>query len=53
MENQECWFPSLDAYKKYERNEDGTGAWLWEHQALTRGRFSAGDVDIGRGIRTI
>ncbi len=39
---------SLDAYKKYERNEDGTGAWLWEHQALTRGRFSAGDVDIGR-----
>lgn len=39
---------SLDAYKKYERNEDGTGAWLWEHQALTRGRFCAGDVEIGR-----
>lgn len=39
---------SLDSFKKYERNEDGTGAWLWEHQALTRARFSAGDRLIGQ-----
>ncbi len=39
---------TVEAYKKYERNEDGTGAWLWEHQALTRGRFSAGKYEIGQ-----
>lgn len=38
---------TLEAFKRYERNEDGTGAWTWEHQALTRGRFCAGDRDIG------
>lgn len=38
---------SLESFKKYERNDDGTGAWLWEHQALTRARFSAGDPAIG------
>ena len=38
---------SLDSFRKYQRNEDGTGAWLWEHQALTRARFSAGDPLIG------
>ncbi|MBQ8828579.1 MAG: bifunctional [Burkholderiaceae bacterium] len=38
---------TLDAFRRYERNEDGTGAWTWEHQALTRGRFCAGNRDIG------
>lgn len=38
---------SLDMFKRYQRNEDGTGAWPWEHQALTRARFCAGDRDIG------
>jgi glutamate-ammonia-ligase adenylyltransferase len=32
---------------RYQRNEDGHGAWLWEHQALTRARFCAGDAELG------
>lgn len=38
---------SLEMFKRYQRNEDGTGAWPWEHQALTRARFCAGDREIG------
>ena len=38
---------SLAAFSRYQRNEDGHGAWPWEHQALTRARYSAGDADIG------
>lgn len=32
---------------RYQDNADGTGAWFWEHQALTRARFVAGDLDLG------
>lgn len=38
---------SFDSWQKYERNEDGKGAWTWELQALTRARFCAGDPSIG------
>ena len=34
---------SLAAYCKYQRES----AWLWEHQALTRARFCAGDAALG------
>jgi len=34
---------SLDAVDQYQRNQ----AWVWEHQALTRARFVAGDSRIG------
>ena len=34
---------SLAAFKKYQHQS----AWLWEHQALTRARFCAGDHNIG------
>jgi len=34
---------SLAAYRKYQRES----AWLWEHQALTRARFCAGDAALG------
>jgi glutamate-ammonia-ligase adenylyltransferase len=34
---------SLDAFDQYQRNQ----AWVWEHQALTRARFVAGDPRIG------
>ncbi|HEV2609052.1 MAG TPA: bifunctional [glutamate--ammonia ligase]-adenylyl-L-tyrosine phosphorylase/[glutamate--ammonia-ligase] adenylyltransferase, partial [Noviherbaspirillum sp.] len=33
----------LQAFEKYQ----STSAWVWEHQALTRARFCAGDVTIG------
>jgi glutamate-ammonia-ligase adenylyltransferase len=38
---------SLAAFERYQRNDDGHGAWTWEHQALTRARYCAGDVTLG------
>lgn len=35
---------SIQAFEEYQRQH----AWLWEHQALTRARFSAGNVRVGR-----
>jgi len=34
---------SLGAFRRYQREH----AWTWEHQALTRARFAAGDPAIG------
>ncbi len=34
---------SLDAFRRYQRES----AWTWEHQALTRARFSAGHAELG------
>jgi glutamate-ammonia-ligase adenylyltransferase len=33
----------VEAYESYQR----TKAWVWEHQALTRARYVAGDAAIG------
>lgn len=38
----------FDMFCRYQENADGNGAWVWEHQALTRARFVAGDADLGR-----
>lgn len=40
---------SLDAFRKYQLD----AAWMWEHQALSRARFSAGDRDIGAAFEKI
>jgi len=34
---------TLKSYAEYQRDK----AWTWEHQALTRARFVAGDSDLG------
>jgi len=34
---------SFATFEKYQRNS----AWVWEHQALTRARYCAGDTGIG------
>jgi glutamate-ammonia-ligase adenylyltransferase len=34
---------SVAAFERYQRDK----AWTWEHQALTRARFAAGDTAIG------
>ena len=34
---------SLAAFRRYQREQ----AWTWEHQALSRARFVAGDASIG------
>ena len=38
---------SIEAFEKYQRADDGVGAWTWEHQALTRARFCCGDAALG------
>ena len=40
---------SLATFEKYQRNS----AWVWEHQALTRARFCAGDADLGSRFETL
>lgn len=39
----------LSAFEKYQAES----AWLWEHQALTRARFCAGDAAIGARFEAI
>lgn len=40
---------SLGAFAEYQQKH----AWVWEHQALTRARFSAGDTGIGNAFEQI
>ena len=39
----------FEAFAEYQR----THAWVWEHQALTRARFVAGDAGIGAPFEAI
>ncbi len=46
---------NAEAFKKYQLREGGNTAWVWEHQALTRARFSAGSIEVGQffdGVRS-
>ena len=38
---------NADAFKKYQMREGDNAAWVWEHQALTRARCSAGNPGVG------
>jgi glutamate-ammonia-ligase adenylyltransferase len=40
---------SLAAFERYQKSS----AWIWEHQALTRARFGAGDPAIGARFEAI
>jgi glutamate-ammonia-ligase adenylyltransferase len=40
---------ALAAFETYQRES----AWVWEHQALTRARFAAGDAAIGERFETL
>jgi [glutamine synthetase] adenylyltransferase / [glutamine synthetase]-adenylyl-L-tyrosine phosphorylase len=40
---------SLEAFAKYQEES----AWVWEHQALTRARFSAGDAQVGGAFEAL
>ncbi|MCF8197635.1 MAG: bifunctional [glutamate--ammonia ligase]-adenylyl-L-tyrosine phosphorylase/[glutamate--ammonia-ligase] adenylyltransferase [Sulfuritalea sp.] len=40
---------SIEAFRKYQLES----AWVWEHQALTRARFSAGDPAVGEAFERI
>lgn len=39
----------IEAYENYQRNQ----AWTWEHQALVRGRFIAGDPTLKAKYETL
>lgn len=45
----------LDAFRRYQLREGDAAntAWVWEHQALTRARYSAGDAQIGADFEAI
>ncbi|TWG85401.1 glutamate-ammonia-ligase adenylyltransferase [Cupriavidus gilardii J11] len=38
---------SFDSFRRYQMRQGDNTAWVWEHQALTRARFCAGDRAIG------
>jgi glutamate-ammonia-ligase adenylyltransferase len=40
---------SVAAFEEYQEHS----AWSWEHQALTRARYCAGDADVGRKFEDI
>jgi glutamate-ammonia-ligase adenylyltransferase len=40
---------SVDAFRNYQLQK----AWVWEHQALSRARFCAGDGEIGQRFEAI
>ncbi len=40
---------SVAAFTEYQQSH----AWVWEHQALTRARFSAGDAQVGTAFEQI
>ena len=40
---------SVSAFAEYQRDK----AWTWEHQALTRARFAAGDATVGAAFDPI
>ncbi|MCG5074499.1 bifunctional [glutamate--ammonia ligase]-adenylyl-L-tyrosine phosphorylase/[glutamate--ammonia-ligase] adenylyltransferase [Paraburkholderia tagetis] len=45
----------LGSFRRYQLREGDAAntAWVWEHQALTRARFSAGDAAIGNAFEAI
>ncbi|VFR24752.1 Glutamate-ammonia-ligase adenylyltransferase [plant metagenome] len=40
---------SMEAFEQYQQRH----AWLWEHQALTRARFAAGDGEVGAQFEAV
>jgi len=46
---------SLEAFRQYQLREGDAAntAWVWEHQALSRARFSAGDARLGEAFDAI
>ncbi|NDU85106.1 MAG: bifunctional [glutamate--ammonia ligase]-adenylyl-L-tyrosine phosphorylase/[glutamate--ammonia-ligase] adenylyltransferase, partial [Ferrovum sp.] len=43
----------LEAFRHYQLQDRDNSAWVWEHQALTRARYAAGDSVIGAAFEAI
>ncbi|MCB1997159.1 MAG: bifunctional [glutamate--ammonia ligase]-adenylyl-L-tyrosine phosphorylase/[glutamate--ammonia-ligase] adenylyltransferase, partial [Rhodoferax sp.] len=44
---------SIAAFRRYQEGRGSNTAWTWEHQAITRARFAAGDTGIGAGFEDV
>lgn len=44
---------SFPSFRRYQLREGDNAAWVWEHQALTRARFCAGDREIGARFEAV
>lgn len=43
----------LEEFRRYQMREGDNSAWVWEHQALVRARFCAGDSVLGAAFEAI
>jgi glutamate-ammonia-ligase adenylyltransferase len=44
---------SISAFRRYQEGRGSNTAWTWEHQAITRARFAAGDASIGTAFEAV
>ena len=44
---------SLDSFRRYQLREGDNAAWVWEHQAISRARFAAGNPTVGKRFEEI
>ncbi len=44
---------SLKSFENYQVGRGSNTAWTWEHQAITRARFCAGDASIAAGFEAV
>ena len=44
---------SLASFERYQVGRGSNTAWTWEHQAITRARFSAGALALAPGVEAI
>ncbi len=44
---------SLASFEKYQAGRGSNTAWAWEHQAITRARFCAGDAALAPGFERV
>jgi glutamate-ammonia-ligase adenylyltransferase len=44
---------SIAAFRRYQEGRGSNTAWTWEHQAITRARFAAGDAGIGEAFEAV
>ncbi|MDM4766942.1 bifunctional [glutamate--ammonia ligase]-adenylyl-L-tyrosine phosphorylase/[glutamate--ammonia-ligase] adenylyltransferase [Pelomonas sp. SE-A7] len=44
---------SLSSFANYQEGRGSNTAWTWEHQAITRARFCAGDADLAERFEAV
>jgi glutamate-ammonia-ligase adenylyltransferase len=44
---------SIDAFERYQSGRGSNTAWTWEHQAITRARWCAGDVSLAPRVEAV